>query len=103
MGALGRAPQAVDDRATPRRALLEALYGEEVGLLPQRDDDREETVRKRLAVYHEQTKPLVNYYLKWADSGDRRAPRYANIYGRGSIEHIRDKMFAALARHRPGA
>jgi len=66
--------------------------------LVQRADDNEETVKKRIVTYHEQTKPLVNYYLKWADSGDPRAPRYANIYGRGSVEHIRDKIFAALSR-----
>ncbi len=46
------------------------------------------------------TKPLVNYYLKWAESADPRAPHYVNLYGRGSIEHIRDKMLAALAQHR---
>jgi adenylate kinase len=66
--------------------------------LVQRVDDNEETVKKRIATYHAQTKPLVNYYLKWADSGDPRAPRYANIYGRGSVEHIRDKIFAALSK-----
>ncbi len=68
--------------------------------LVQRRDDNEETVQKRIATYHAQTKPLVNYYLKWADSGDPRAPRYANIYGRGSVEHIRDKIFAALSKTR---
>ncbi len=69
--------------------------------LVQRPDDNEETVKKRIATYHAQTKPLVNYYLKWADSGDPRAPRYANIYGRGSVEHIRDKIFAALSKIKP--
>jgi adenylate kinase len=68
--------------------------------LVQRRDDNEDTVNKRIATYHAQTKPLVNYYLKWADSGDPRAPRYANIYGRGSVEHIRDKIFAALSKTR---
>ena len=67
--------------------------------LVQRSDDNEETVKRRIASYHEVTKPLVNYYLKWAESGDPRAPHYVNLYGRGSIEHIRDKMFAALAQH----
>lgn len=67
--------------------------------LVQRPDDTEETVNKRIASYHALTKPLINYYLKWAESGDERAPHYVNIYGRGSIEHIRDKMFAALAQH----
>lgn len=64
--------------------------------LVQRPDDNEETVMRRIASYHEVTKPLINYYLKWAESGAPRAPHYVNIYGRGSIEHIRDKMFAAL-------
>ncbi len=67
--------------------------------LVQRPDDYEETVNKRIANYHAMTKPLVNFYLKWAASGDPRAPHYVNLYGRGSIEHIRDKMFAALAQH----
>ncbi len=68
--------------------------------LVQRPDDNEETVMKRIANYHSMTKPLINYYLKWAESGDPRAPHYVNIYGRGSIEHIRDKMLAALTQHR---
>lgn len=66
--------------------------------LVQRIDDDEETVQKRISTYHEQTKPLVNYYLKWAASADPSAPRYANIYGRGLMEHIRDKIFAALGK-----
>jgi len=65
--------------------------------LVQRPDDNEDTVRKRIATYHSQTKPLIAYYLKWAESGDPRAPKYVNIYGRGTVEHIRDKIFAALA------
>ena len=65
--------------------------------LVQRPDDNEETVLRRIATYHAQTKPLVNYYLNWAASGDPRAPHYVNIYGKGSVEHIRDKIFAALA------
>lgn len=67
--------------------------------LVQRPDDKEETVNKRITTYHALTKPLINYYLKWAESGDERAPHYVNLYGRGSIEHIRDKMFAALSQH----
>lgn len=69
--------------------------------LIQRPDDNEETVRKRIETYHKQTKPLVNYYLNWAASGDPRAPHYVNIYGRGPVEHIRDKIFAALAAKHP--
>lgn len=67
--------------------------------LVQRADDNEGTVMKRIATYHSQTKPLVNYYLSWAASGDPRAPNYVNIYGRGSVEHIRDKVFAAIESH----
>lgn len=69
--------------------------------LIQRPDDDERTVLRRIETYHKQTKPLVNYYLNWAASGDPRAPQYVNIYGTGSVEHIRDKIFAALAaKHR---
>jgi adenylate kinase len=64
--------------------------------LIQRDDDKEETVRKRLAVYHEQTEPLIEYYSKWAASGDSAAPRYVKINGIGKVEQIRDKIFEAL-------
>jgi adenylate kinase len=64
--------------------------------LVQRPDDKEETVKDRIATYHSQTKPLIGYYMKWAETGDPRAPHYVNIYGRGSVEHIRDKLFAAL-------
>jgi adenylate kinase len=64
--------------------------------LIQRDDDREEIVRKRLDVYHEQTKPLVQFYSDWWATGDRRAPRYACVAGVGSVEEIRDRVFNAL-------
>ena len=65
--------------------------------LIQREDDKEETVKKRLAVYHEQTKPLVAYYSSWAKTGDKRAPKYVCIPGIGSVEAIRDQAFLALA------
>jgi adenylate kinase len=64
--------------------------------LVQRDDDREATVRKRLEVYRAQTRPLVDYYGKWAAAGDARAPRYRKISGTGSVEEIRTRAFAAL-------
>jgi adenylate kinase len=64
--------------------------------LIQRDDDREETVRKRLEVYRRQTQPLVEYYSKWAAQGDVRAPRYRKISGIGAVEDIRERMMAAL-------
>ena len=64
--------------------------------LVQRPDDVENTVIKRLNVYHEQTKPLVDYYTAWAKSGDAKAPKCVNIPGVGSVENIRDQVFAAL-------
>lgn len=64
--------------------------------LIQRDDDKEETVRKRLAVYHDQTEVLVDYYNKWAASGQPGAPKYRKIAGVGPVEQIRDSAFAAL-------
>ena len=64
--------------------------------LVQRDDDKEATVKKRLEVYHSQTKPLVAYYSDWARSGAAGAPRYVKIAGVGSMESIRDRIFAAL-------
>ena len=64
--------------------------------LVQREDDREETVRKRLEVYRRQTRPLVDYYTRWAASEDARAPRVHRIAGSGGIEEIRDRTFAAL-------
>jgi len=61
-----------------------------------RDDDKVETVRKRLEVYKAQTRPLLEYYDAWAASGDARAPRCCPISGSGSVEQIRDRAFAAL-------
>ncbi|OGA13388.1 MAG: adenylate kinase [Betaproteobacteria bacterium RIFCSPLOWO2_12_FULL_63_13] len=64
--------------------------------LTQRDDDKAETVRKRLDVYHSQTEPLVAFYSKWAGEGDPNAPRYRKISGTGSVEDIREQAFSAL-------
>ena len=64
--------------------------------LVQRDDDKEETVRKRLEVYHNQTEPLLAYYAKWAEEGDGMAPKYHRIDGVGTVEQVRDRVFAAL-------
>jgi adenylate kinase len=64
--------------------------------LVQRDDDKEETVRKRLEVYQKQTRPLVDYYSAWAATGDAQAPRYARISGTGSVEEITARALAAL-------
>jgi adenylate kinase len=65
--------------------------------LIQRDDDQETTVRKRLEVYQSQTRPLVDYYASWADSGDTSAPRYRKISGTGSVEEITARAMAALS------
>jgi adenylate kinase len=64
--------------------------------LVQREDDKEETVRKRLEVYAKQTRPVVDYYSKWAAQGDPRAPRYRKISGKGSVEEIGARALAAL-------
>jgi len=64
--------------------------------LTQRPDDLEETVKKRLAIYHRQTEPLIDYYAKWAASGDARAPKYHRIDGIGKVEEVRDRVFSAL-------
>jgi adenylate kinase len=77
----------------PKTAGVDDVTGE---ALIQRDDDREETVQKRLEVYHQQTKALVGYYSEWAGSGDARAPKYRKINGLGPVESIRDAAFGAL-------
>lgn len=64
--------------------------------LIQREDDKEETVRKRLEVYHQQTEPLVDYYSDWSKNGESGAPRYIKITGIGTVEEIRDRIFSAL-------
>ena len=65
--------------------------------LVQRDDDKEDTVKKRLQVYHNQTEVLLGYYNKWAQSGLPGAPKYRKITGVGPVEQVRDAAFAALA------
>jgi adenylate kinase len=77
----------------PRVAGLDDVTGE---ALIQRDDDREETVRKRLEVYHAQTRQLVDYYGQWAASSEAGAPRYRRIAGIGPVDTIRDRAFDAL-------
>ncbi|MCC6072616.1 adenylate kinase [Massilia sp. GCM10020059] len=66
--------------------------------LVQRDDDLEETVKKRLAVYHNQTEVLLGYYNQWAQSGKPGAPKYRKISGVGPVEEVRDRAFAALSQ-----
>ncbi len=65
--------------------------------LVQREDDREETVKKRLDIYHQQTKPLVEYYEKWANSGDAKAPKYHRTSGVGEISKITEDLIKKLS------
>ena len=78
----------------PRVAGLDDVTGE---ALIQREDDKEETVKKRLDVYSAQTRPLVDYYSGWAKAEPTNAPKYRAISGTGSVEDIKDRAFAALA------
>ena len=64
--------------------------------LIQREDDKEETVRKRLDVYHSQTEPLIDYYKNWQSSGEAAAPQYIRIEGVGKVGEIRDSIFGSL-------
>ena len=61
-----------------------------------RDDDREDTVRRRLEVYHEQTEPIIDYYRQWGEDHPRSAPRVSRIDGLGSLEDVRERVFAVL-------
>ncbi len=69
--------------------------------LIQRDDDKEETVKKRLEVYAAQTRPLVDYYSNWAKTGHSEAPQYRAISGIGEVEEIKNRALAALAAPAP--
>lgn len=77
----------------PQREGFDDATGER---LVQRADDQEDTVRKRLEVYHAQTQPLIHYYRQWEASGDARAPRHRRISGSGGLEQVRERAFAAL-------
>jgi adenylate kinase len=61
-----------------------------------RADDKAETVKQRLEVYHAQTQPLIEYYTKWQAMGDPDAPRHRQVSGTGTVEEIRDRAFAVL-------
>jgi adenylate kinase len=77
----------------PKVAGKDDVTGED---LIQRDDDKEVTVKKRLEVYHSQTRPLVDYYLNWSLSKDAKAPKYKKIHGLGSVQEITDNVLKAL-------
>jgi adenylate kinase len=78
----------------PRQAGQDDQTGEP---LVQREDDKEDVVRKRLEVYHAQTSVLVDYYSRWAAAGQTGAPRYARVSGVGPVEEIKQRVLDALA------
>lgn len=79
----------------PKQEGIDDVTGEP---LVQRDDDKEETVKHRLDVYHEQTEPLIGYYREFSESDEAAAPNYVKIEGIGSVDEIREKIFSALER-----
>jgi len=81
------------DHNPPKKDNVDDVTGQP---LIQREDDKKETVAKRLDVYHAQTEPLVGYYKDWASKDPENAPKYVYIEGKGSVESIRDKIFASL-------
>lgn len=66
--------------------------------LIQREDDREETVKQRLKVYHQQTSPLIAYYQQWAKSQDALAPKFFSVSGTGNMDQVREEIFKILRR-----
>ncbi len=81
------------DYQVPKTPGIDDVTGEP---LVQREDDKEETVRRRLAIYHEQTKPVVNYYATWASRGELNAPQYHKISGVGAVAAIRAQLLKIL-------
>src|SRR4029079_2344366 len=71
----------------PRTSGKDDVTGED---LIQREDDKEETVKHRLSVYHAQTEPLLSYYSTWAATGDPRAPKYRAVNGMAPVDAVRD-------------
>lgn len=77
----------------PKKEGLDDVTGEP---LIQRDDDKAETVMKRLEVYRKQTLPLVDYYSQWASTNAAGAPKYRKLAGVGPVEEIRQRVFEVL-------
>ncbi len=77
----------------PKNDMQDDVTGEPLVL---RKDDEEATVKNRLDIYHRQTEPLIDYYSRWAKSGEAGAPKYHRIEGLGRVEDVRDRIFAAL-------
>ncbi len=78
----------------PKEADVDDVTGEP---LVQREDDKEETVRQRLDVYHSQTKPLIDYYSEWSKSNESKAPKYVAVEGVGTLEDIKDRIFLNIS------
>ena len=79
----------------PKVAGVDDVTGEP---LIQREDDKEETVMKRLQVYSDQTRPLVDYYAGWAKLDPANAPKYRAISGMGTVEEITSRALQALSQ-----
>ena len=77
----------------PKVAGKDDVTGED---LIERDDDKEETVRHRLDIYHSQTKPLVTFYTNWKNAGDANAPKVEKVAGVGSVDEITSRVLGAL-------
>ena len=77
----------------PKKEGIDDLSGEP---LVQRDDDKEDTIKKRLAVYHQQTEPLINYYQQWAETGDPQAPQFHCVKGIGNVDSIFDSILSCI-------
>ena len=78
---------------------VEGVDDETGEALVQREDDQEETVRKRLDVYHDQTAPLIGYYKEWRSRDSNSAPAYVYVAGVGTVDDIKGKVFDGLAEH----
>jgi adenylate kinase len=87
--------QRDDDKEETVRARLK-VYHDQTEPLIQRDDDQEETVKARLKVYHDQTAPLIDYYSTWAEQGGEGAPRYIKVDGVGGVDQIREGIIGQL-------
>lgn len=79
----------------PKQEGIDDVSGEP---LVQREDDKEETVMKRLDIYHQQTEPLIGYYRNLSESTEPQAPNYVKIEGIGSVDDIRQAIFDAVSR-----
>lgn len=77
----------------PKEEGKDDVTGEE---LVQRDDDREETVKARLKVYHEQTAPLIDYYSNWSQDSSDNTPAYIQVNGIGTVDEIKAQVFSGL-------